>query len=143
MIHRIGAVPILQSVAEATSGPLADLRNNPGLLEELLTSYYPLIGLHVVHEWDLPAELMATTYFHAEPARCPNSTHAVPAHIVSLAEMIASVSGYPAWGKADESLLMADDSTQFLGLTDIKIANIRVELDDRVAPLLEATEAGV
>jgi hypothetical protein len=58
-----------------------------------------------------------------------------PTAIVGLAEAVAEVSGFSI-GEAPASLL-GHPATKFLGLTDIKLAMLRADLEEKLAPLLE------
>ena len=138
LLHRIGAIPVIDAVTSARKEPLSRLRENTGLLNEMLAAYSPLMGLMVVQRWNLPTDIMAATYFSALPDAEPSPDGAVLAHTIALASAIASASGFPALEHMEESMLMAHPSSQFLGLGDVKIATIRVDLEDRVAPLLDA-----
>lgn len=137
LLHRIGAVLLIDAATEAQGGPLTRLRENPALLDELLTAYYPIAGLLLVQRWNLPAELASTVFCHAHPGAAPDNDLATMAHVVALASDIADASGFPLHDEPGDGMLMAHPGTSFLGLTDVKLAAIRVDLEDRVAPYLE------
>lgn len=141
LIYRIGMVPLLDAVSEVEQGPLAELREQEDLLRDALESYYPLVGLYIVQAWNLPPAFSQTVYFQNQPGNVPDDTARSRAHAVNLAASIATASGFGPWEQGTDDLLMAHESTQYLGLTDIKLASIRVDLEDRIAPLLQVAAA--
>ena len=139
LIHDIGKVPLLDLVANGDIPALEPLRQSEEVFEEVLEAYYGLIGLHVVEHWGLPAEFAVTTFCHSYLDAVPDDAWLGRVHIVSLASEIADVSGF---GEADEDAsLMSHPSSRYLGLNDLKLASLRVDLEDKLAPYLEITQA--
>ena len=135
LIHDIGRAVLLDVVANQYRGVLADLRNSPDLLEEVFESYSPLVGLNVVIKWNLPPEFRMTTYFLRNAHNVPSEPARVLTNIVALGEAVAETSGY-GLGMNITSLL-GMPAARALGMTDMKLAIVRTELDDKLAALLE------
>jgi HD-like signal output (HDOD) protein len=140
LVHEIGQLVVMDIVSDQYRGPLSELRTATDLLEEVLRGYSALAGLHVVQKWALPHEFRVTTYFHSEPNSVPIEGLKARTHIVSLAHAIASVSGYGV--ESAPVSLLNHPSTKTLGLTDLKLAIIRTELEDKLEPLLQITSEG-
>lgn len=136
LIHDIGRVVLLDIVANQYRGVLGELRNSPELLEEVFTGYSALIGLHVVVKWNLPLLFRSTTYYLRQPEDAPeNARRAI--HVVALAEAVAEVSGY-GLGMHITSLVGLP-SARALGMTDIKLAMVRADLEDKIKALVDLT----
>lgn len=139
LTHDVGRVVLLDIVANQYRGVLADLRNSPELLEEVFRSYGPLVGLHVAIKWNLPTEFRMTTYFLREADNISDESIRVLANIVALAEGVAEISGY-GLGMNIASILSMP-AARALGMTDMKLATVRADLDDKLSALLEITGA--
>ncbi|NUM52603.1 MAG: HDOD domain-containing protein [Candidatus Hydrogenedentes bacterium] len=135
LIHDIGRVVLLDIIVNQYRGVLADLRNSPELLEEVFAGFSPLVGLHVVIKWNLPPEFRMTTYFLRNAENVPDESERVLANIVALAEAVAEASGY-GLGMQISSMLSLP-CARALGMTDMKLAMVRADLDDKLAALLE------
>ncbi len=135
LIHDIGSVVVLDIVSGSRRGVLAELHKSPELVREVLESYSPLIGLHVVQAWKLPPEFSMTTYLRSTPDAAPTEDVRAMTHIVCLAGAVAEVSGFSVYDGATS--LLSHPSTKYLGLSDIKLAALRADLEDSVRPLLE------
>lgn len=140
LIHDIGKLVMVQIVARERGAGAAKLRESPELFREVLRALHPLAGLHVVQTWELPPEFGATTYFHHAPESCVEESWSKLVHIVALSNLIASVQGYGV-EPAAEVFLASLPSARYLGLTDIKIAALRVDLADKLDALLDASSA--
>ena len=139
LVHDIGRVVLLDIIANQYRGVLADLRNSPELLGEVFAGYSPLIGLHVALKWKLPPEFRATTFFLRTPEAATDESTKVLINIVAVAEAIAETSGF-GLGMELPSLLSLP-SARALGMTDMKLAMVRADLEDKLAPLLDVTAA--
>lgn len=135
LIHEVGRVLVLDIVGKQYRGVLATLHDAPALLDDLFASYSSLVGLHVVQKWGLPPDFAVTTFFHAHPEWITEDAWRSPTAVISLGEAVAAMSGF-AIGGAPTSLL-GHPATKFLGLTDIKLAMLRADLEEKLAPLLE------
>ena len=135
LIHDVGRVVLLDIVANQYRGVLADLRNSPELMGEVFDGYSPLVGLQVVIKWNLPSEFRMTTFLLRQPESIPTESTRVLANIVALAEAVAEVSGY-GLGKKIPSILSLP-AARALGLTDMKLAIVRTDLDEKLAALLD------
>ena len=136
LIHDIGKVMIMGLVSKAKHGPLADVRNSPAICREVLSKFHVLVGLHVVQHWDLPPEFSVTTFCHHDPSLCPNPETLPLVHTVSLANAIARAEGYSTEEEEEEIFLTTLPSSQFLNMTDIRLAALRVDLADKVETIL-------
>ncbi|MBX7254717.1 MAG: HDOD domain-containing protein [Candidatus Hydrogenedentes bacterium] len=139
LVHDVGKLVILEVVSNRYKGPLAGLRDNPKLLLEVESRLAPFIGLHVTAKWKLPPEFAFTTFFHKSPASTPSKDLLPMVHTVALAELIAEVSGF---GTREPAVsVSAHPSAHALGLNDIKLAALRVDIEEKLAPMLEISSA--
>jgi HD-like signal output (HDOD) protein len=137
LTHDIGKVLLLDTIASAEGPVIERLRQSPDLVSEAMQSYHGLMGLHVAQHWDLPPEFGITAFCHGQPDTVPHESWLTTVHIVALATALATASGYGISEEGDVSLL-SHPSSKFLALNDIKLATLRVDLEDRLAPLIEA-----
>ncbi len=139
LIHDVGKVLLLDLVANRDTAAMNAVRESPELLEEITASYHTLIGLNIVRRWNLPPEFGITTFCHDRIEAIPADSWLVAVHTVALASAIANVSGF---GNPEENISLPNlPSTKFLGLTDIKLASLRIDLEDKLEPLFEITSA--
>ncbi len=134
LVHDVGKAAIL-CAADCKEGPLADLSGSPQLLTEVFAGYHNLIGLHIVQHWGLPAEFGVTTYCHDHIDTVPDDAWLHLVHIVSLSTAIASHEGFGI--TQGDQALVSHPSAKFLNMNDVKLATLRVDLEDKIAPLLE------
>lgn len=139
LVHDVGKIALLEIVSGSYAGAQAELRKSATLLREYLDSFHPIMGLHTVQAWKLPAEFLATTYFHHNPDQCPVDDALARAHIVALANVVAQVEGHGLF-EAPEVVLAAHASARYLGLTDIKLASLRVDLEDTLEALFQTVD---
>jgi len=137
LIHDIGKLAIIQLISTAKSGPLAGLRESPALCEEVIENFHMLSGLLIVQRWDLPPEFAITTFCHHDPSLCPDASHTAAVHAICLADAVARAEGYSTVQETAPVYLTALPSSQYLNMTDIKLAGLRVDLADKVEVLLE------
>ncbi|MCC6144310.1 MAG: HDOD domain-containing protein [Candidatus Hydrogenedentes bacterium] len=140
LIHDIGKVVLLEIITSGYSGHIKQLRESPELFREVMQAFHPLVGLHVVHRWNLPPEYGATTYFHHNPDACSVENWMGMVHVIALANTIANVEGYGMY-KPDEVYLTTHSSARFLNLTDVKLAALRVDIADKLEALLSAVDS--
>ncbi|MBI2422462.1 MAG: HDOD domain-containing protein [Candidatus Hydrogenedentes bacterium] len=138
LLHDIGKVVLLDIVTGSYSGAIASLRMTPELLDEVVQSFHPLVGLHLAQHWDLPPEFGAIAYAHHEPERAPREDWLPLAHIVSMANAVAKVEGYGMRGKED-ILLLSHPSARYLNFNDMKLATLRVDISEKLEALLDAS----
>ncbi|MCC6488014.1 MAG: HDOD domain-containing protein [Candidatus Hydrogenedentes bacterium] len=137
LIHDIGAVVLLDIIASTRRGVLGELHGSPELVNEVLASYSHVVGLHVVHHWKLPPLFAVTTYFHHAPDLVMSEELRTATHVVCLANAVAEASGF---GVDDGKVsLVTHQSAKYLGLSDIKLAVMRADLEDAIKPLLAIT----
>ena len=135
LIHDVGRVVLLDIVANQYRGALANLRSAPDLLEEVFNGYSPLAGLHAAIKWNLPPEFRMTTYFLHDPDAVPDEPTRVLTNIVALAEAVAESSGFGIGTTAPSVLSLP--CARALGMTDMKLAMVRTDLDEKLAALIE------
>ncbi len=140
LLHDIGKVLILDLVANQIPSGFSDnathiLRQAPELLDEVLSSYHCLIGLHILNSWKLPPEF-GVSAFCQENVDCTPDDHWLPfVHVVALASVIADLSFSEE--SEDVPSLLGHASTKYLGLNDMKIAILRADIEDQVQAFLD------
>lgn len=135
LIHDVGKLLILHVVSNEMSAAMKPLEESDELLQEVMEAYHALLGFHLVRHWELPAEFGIVTFCHEEMEAVPDDAWITLVHIVALSSAIADVSGFGV-GESDISLL-SHPSSKFLNLNDVKLAALRVDLEDKLAPLIE------
>ncbi|NIA14638.1 MAG: HDOD domain-containing protein [Nitrospiraceae bacterium] len=141
LIHCIGQVVLLDAISRSENAMIIALKESQEVVGEILASYSPLVGLHVVQQWNLPPEFGVLVMCHHDPKLAPAESWESKVHILCLAESMATVSGYGITEENDITLL-GHPSAQYFGLTDVKLASLRVDLEERVEPLLELIGSG-
>lgn len=139
LIHDIGKILLLELVASPPEPSIRALQENPDLLREIMSSLHGLFGLLICQAWKLPPSLRAAVYFHHAPERCPEKEWLPMVHTIALANTIARAEGYGMEESEEEVFLASHTSTIHLGLSDIKIATLRVDLADTLETLFEMT----
>lgn len=137
LVHDIGKIILLELVASPRSTMVRGLQGNPQLLAEILQNLHPLLGLLICQAWNLPPAFRAAVYFHHDPAACPVQEWTQAVHIVALANTLAKVEGYGMYEGAAEAFLASHPSSIVLGLSDIKLATLRVDLHDTLEALFD------
>ncbi len=137
LIHDIGKVLLLELVTNPRNKVVQDLQGKPELLREVLDNLHALFGLLICQAWKMPPVFRAAVYFHHMPQKCPVKEWHASVHTVSLANILAIVEGYSMYDENPEVFLTSDPSTIHLGLSDIKLATMRVDLSDKLEALFE------
>lgn len=137
LLHDIGKLVILTITAKAGDGPIAALKENGTLFQEVVDAWHPLVGLYMVHRWRLPNEFSVATLFHGQPSSSPNQSWLPSLHTVSLASILAHACEDPKAEGAQGSIVN-HPSARFLNLNDLKIAGLRVDLEDKLSEMLAA-----
>ncbi len=143
LIQDIGSVALLDIFSTTNSTLLLETFGNPKLFEQILHNFSPLMGLHIMQHWKMPAEFRATTYCRNAPDLAPGEDLLFMTHVVSFAALIGEAEGYGLnIGDTDNTsskpLLATAPSARYLNMTDIKIATLRVDLQDELEGLLSA-----
>lgn len=145
LVHDVGKVVLLDLVSNVLprdeESAVKTLRQSKELLLEVMEIYHPLIGLHVVQHWNLPSDFGIATFCHEQPDYAPNESWLMLSHIIAFSSAVATVSGFGIKKENEAISLLSHPSTKFLGLSDIKIASLRVNLEDRVKTLLDVVPA--
>ncbi|GMW01560.1 MAG: hypothetical protein AMXMBFR84_26970 [Candidatus Hydrogenedentota bacterium] len=135
LTHDIGKVLILDIIVNGRVPAFERVRESRVLFDEIIANYHGLLGLHVVQHWNLPPDFAVSTYCHAHPQSTPDNAWQTSVAIVSLGSALANASGY---GVSDvEVSLLSHPATKYLGFNDIKLATLRVDLEDKLAPLFD------
>lgn len=140
LIHDVGKVCLLDILSEAYSGVLGKLREAPELLDEVLENYHSLVGLAVVSQWGLANEFAVATYCHTDPSTVPFEECLPMTHTVALASRVAGLSGYGFGEGQHDTSLLSNPSAAFLGLNDVRLATLRVDLMDRLESVMSDLE---
>ncbi len=140
LFHDIGKIALIEIVSGSSGGPIGELRGSGELLGDVLANYHCMVGLHVVQKWALPNEFRLTTYFHDRATSVPVESWSRPVHIVSLANMVAKACGFSMKEDEEKVSLLGHPSSAYLNMTDIKLANLRVTVEEKFESLLESFE---
>jgi HD-like signal output (HDOD) protein len=138
LMHGVGRPAILDVITKSTNGSLATLQKSHELLDEIVERCYSLLGLHLVVRWNLPAEIAVTTGLHSRPDQVMNDKAARMAHMVCLACALADVSGYACSPGENKQSILNLPSTQALGLTDLRVAMLRTDVEERLQVIVNA-----
>jgi len=141
LFHDIGKVTILDLIGNNVDGLFDEIAQSPQLLQEILDRYHALVGLHVMQAWNFAPRFLISTYYHAAPDRVPCEKWLRATHVIALANKVAYVAGFGFRELEDQAVLLDDPSTIYLKLTDIKLAGLRADLEDRLESLVGALEA--
>ncbi len=138
LFHDIGKLAILcvcrgGDTKSSGNGHLTD-----DVLMEVVEAYHRLAGLHMLIHWNLPPEFLITAYYHEEPDRTPSDDMRRAVHVVSLANKLAYISGLGFGEESNDDTLLDHPSSAFLQLNDVRLANIRVDLEEKLDALLGA-----
>lgn len=137
LLHDIGKIALTQAVADAGNEATRAVRENDELFYELLGRFHGLVGLHVGLRWGLPADFIVGIYYHHAPDSAPSDHWRRMAHVVTLADAIAHVTNCPSERQLDVSLITSP-SAAFFSLSDVKLAALRVDLEDRMDAFIGA-----
>jgi len=141
LLHDVGKVLILDLVANEGQHKqtplLANLRESPELVDEINASYHPLVGLYILQRWGLPAEFGTVAFCHGNVDALPSTDWLTLAHVVGLASALSNASGYGL--DNHEPGLTSSPSAKYLALSDVRLAALRVDLEDKLQPLLEVS----
>lgn len=140
LVHDIGKVLLLDFIAGQYTGPKGRLRESPELLQRVIDTFHPLVGLHLTDRWNLPFQYGFTTFYSEAPHRCPVDSWLPLTHLVCLASRIAEVSGYGA-PSSDDGDVQAHPSAQRLTVNEETITTISRKLPNAAETLLEAVAA--
>jgi len=136
LLHDVGKVLLLDLVGNHDSPAMKTLRDTPEVFDEVVSGYHAFLGLHIAQHWGLPPEFGVTTFCHDRLDSIPDESWLTPVHVVALASAMANVSGYGSQ-QANASLLSLP-STKYLGLNDVKLASLRIDIEDKVEAMIDA-----
>ncbi len=137
LVQNVGKVVLLDIITGQYSGAIGKLRVTPEVLKEVIENFHALLGMHVVQQWNMPPEFVAATYFQTHPGDCPREDWLSIVHIVSLASLIATVEGYGLY-EVEDKYLSTNNSARYLSMNDIKLASLRVDLQDKLQALFDS-----
>lgn len=135
LLHDAGKSWLYGFAAAGTTPAMAAVRDSAVLLDELVGRFHPLAGLRLVQRWRLPGLFRLAVFCHHNPERVPEERDLLAVHVVSLANMMAHAAGHGGRPSQPVSLL-THPSNRYLGLSDVRLAAIRVDTDDAFAALL-------
>lgn len=138
LVHDVGKVLLFEMASSPRHPVVRQLQGNPDLLREVMENLHGLLGLLICQTWKLPPVFRATAYFHDSPEQCPVKEWLSAVHTIALANVIVQIEGYGMYEDAGDAFLASHPSTVYLGLSDIKLASLRVDLSDTLESLFEA-----
>jgi hypothetical protein len=104
----------------------------------VIDGYHTLVGLQICLRWNLPPKFGVTTFCHDRLQSIPDDSWLTTVHVIALGSAVATVSGF---GTRDaETSLLSLPSTKSLGLNDIKLASLRIDLKEKLEALIDATK---
>lgn len=136
LLHDVGKIILLDLVGNHDSPMMKTLRDTPEIFEEVMSGYHAFIGLHIIQHWGLPPEFGVTTFCHDRLESIPDESWLIATHVVSLASAMANVSGYGS--QPGTTSLLSLPSTKYLGLNDVKLAALRIDIEDKVEAMIDA-----
>ncbi len=139
LIHDIGKLVLLDTLANKYKGPVGRLRQTPELMIKAIDLFHPTVGLQVVQYWRMPNEFAFSTYYGGTPDAVGEAQWRPLAHIVCLASAIADSSGFPIGEPTTE--LEGHASVAALGLSQDVVTGVRDGLPETVESLLNALGA--
>ncbi|MCP4643425.1 MAG: HDOD domain-containing protein [bacterium] len=142
LVHDVGIVVLLDALSRSEHPLLKTLCETPRLVIEVVDRLHALAGLHAIQHWGLPREFRMAVFCHHQPDMVPEPDQQAMTHIICMANCIAMATGF-GFGPDDEiPSLVSLPSAKYLGLSDVKIATLRVDLEDRLGEFIDAL-AGV
>lgn len=137
LLHDIGITMLIQIVANSKDPILLKLQSEPRLLYEVCDRFHELTGLHAVLRWKLPPEFAVAAFCHHSPEHLKDAEMERVAHMVCMANAVTGQTDF-AFGREKElPSLMTLPSARYLNLSDVKIATLRVDLEDRLQALID------
>jgi HD-like signal output (HDOD) protein len=142
LFHDAGKIALLFAAEQSDEDAREAFEENPKLLTDILERFHGIAGIHVMQHWSLANEFSLSQYYHHAPTECWREDWRRKIHIISLGNAIATASGFGSYGEEGAVSLASHPSSEFLGLSEIRMANLLVELEEKFEPLLEAFTAG-
>ena len=137
LVQNVGKVVLLDIITGQYSGAIGKLRVTPEVLREVIDNFHPLLGMHVIQHWGMPPEFVASTYFQNRPGDCPREDWLAITHIVALSALIANVEGFGLY-EVEDKFISTNVSARYLSLNDVKLAGLRVDLEDKLQALFDS-----
>lgn len=137
LLHDIGKIALIQTIADAGNEATKAIRESEEDFYELLDRFHCLVGLHVALRWGLPADFVVGIYYHHSPESAPSRNWKRMAHVVTLADSIAHVTNCPSERALDVSLI-ENPSAALFALNEVKLATLRVNLEERMDAFIGA-----
>lgn len=125
LLHDLGSLVVLKAVDEITSsGELEDLSTD--VIADVIDSLHAEYGFRVMQSWELPAEYAEIARDHHQPAKSADNALL---HIVRLVDAACCKVGIGMVHNPDLPL-EALEETVFLGIKDVHLAELEMELED-------------
>ena len=140
LLHDLGKITIINLLGQSKDDVLKDVANREDLTDQVIRGFAPTVGFFVGREWELPDDIMLTGYFQSEPPDFLDDVSLRHAHIVSLANSIATIAGYGDTEDGMDESLLSHPAASYLNLSDIRIASLRVDFDEKIEALVSALE---
>ena len=137
LFHDVGKIALLIAAEMASGDVVEALEDSPNLLDEIITNFHALAGLHVVQEWKLANEFALAAYAHHNPEIAWKEDRLRKLHILSLADAIATRAGFGSMGESEDVSILSHPSTEYLNLSEIKLTNLAVDLEERFELLID------
>lgn len=133
LLHDVGELYLLK-VAEklVTEGDQADILT-PALLDEVLDALHNQVGHDVMRKWDLPERYARAARDHHAAATNGDDILLTLCRLMDQCCLKLGVAGAPD----PEFQLAATLEAQVLGLSDIRIAQLEIHLEDAIAGAAE------
>lgn len=132
LLHDIGHIVLLQILYQNKSSLFEQILSSEELTHEVLLQFHTIVSLHIFEKWELPDEFAILAFSHHDPNLVPIDELKTPAHILCLANLLAIKEGYSFLTKGEDILFLQHPSTHYLNLNDLKIATLRVDLNDKL-----------
>lgn len=141
LFHDVGHTAMIDRVSRGKDPVMAQLRSAPELLREVLESFGRLVGLHCIQRWGLGTPFRVAAFYANQPETALEPWLRA-AHTAAMASALADVMGYGEdEAPRHDGALVGLPSASYLGLSDIKIAGLRVDLEDKLAEWVQLLAA--
>jgi HD-like signal output (HDOD) protein/FixJ family two-component response regulator len=118
LMHDIGALALIQIVAEMEKRKKFQMAISPDALSETVQNFHTVFGSKLLGKWNFAHEYLETVQNHKKlSAKAVNIQNC----IVFIANLIAKIAGYAGVGRNEIDDLVATPAAQHLGLDAQKI----------------------
>lgn len=139
LLHDIGKLLLIASLEQMVSGEDDDIALSDQIIHEILDSMHTEQGRRLAENWHLPAQLRRIIGNHHETT---HSGHEVLPALVHLANKGCRKVGL-GWEQDRSLVLPTTAEAQFLGISEIALAEFEIMLEDRFFGDEESMLAGM